>query len=99
MIHLSYTAAEIAEMHTQDIANDAAVSDEQQTQDFTRSQTRALEDDQMSPSQQFSPVVITSDPTIYTPLPPSTIFDEGQRSAASDRISYYYSDGNSCQTL
>ena len=43
LIHPSYTATEIAKMHTQDIADDAVVSAEQQTQAFTRSQTRALE--------------------------------------------------------
>ena len=73
LIHPSYTAAEIAKMHTQDIADDAAVSAAQQTQAFTRSQTRALEAAQMSPSQQFSPAaIITPDPTIYTPILPSS---------------------------
>ncbi len=43
LIHPSYTAAEIAKMHTQDIADDVSVSAEQQTQAFPRSQTRALE--------------------------------------------------------
>jgi hypothetical protein len=32
LVHPSYTAAEIAKMHTQDIADDAAVSADQQTQ-------------------------------------------------------------------
>jgi hypothetical protein len=76
LVHPSYTAAEIAKMHTQDIADDAVVSAEQQTQAFTRSQTRALEAAQISPSQQFSPAGTTPDPTIYTPLLPSPVFDE-----------------------
>ena len=76
LIHPSYTAAEIAKMHTQDIADDAVVSAEQQTQAFMRSQTRALEAAQISPSQQFSPAGTTPDPTIYTPLLPSPVFDE-----------------------
>jgi hypothetical protein len=76
LIHPSYTTAEIAKMHTQDIADDVAVSAEQQTQAFTRSQTRALEAVQISPSQQFSSAGTTSDSIIYTPLLPSPVFDE-----------------------
>jgi hypothetical protein len=53
LVHPSYTTSEIAKMHTQDIADDAAVSTAQQTQAFTRSQTRALEAAQLVVSQQF----------------------------------------------
>ncbi len=49
-------------MHTQDIADDAAVSAEQQTQAFTRSQTSALEAAQLAAPQQVSPAVFTPDP-------------------------------------
>ncbi len=76
LVHPSYTAAEITKMHTQDIADDAAVSAEQQTQAFTRSQTRALEAAQMSPSQQLSPVISNPDLSVYTPILASNIFNE-----------------------
>ncbi len=71
--HPSYTAAEIAKMHTQDVADDAAVSAEQQTHAFTRSQTRALEATQDATQDLVSTAAIVypvlSDPTVFTPLP------------------------------
>jgi hypothetical protein len=76
LVYPSYTAAEIAKMHMQDIADDAAVSAEQQTQAFTRSQTRALEAAQLAAPQQFSPAVLAPDPTIYTRSIPSPTLDE-----------------------
>ena len=76
LIHPSYPAAEIAKIHTQDITDDTDVSVEQQTQVFTCAQTRALETAQLDAPQQVSPVVFTSDPTIYTPPPPSISLDE-----------------------
>ena len=76
LVHTSYTAAEIAKIHTQDIADDAAVSDAQQTQAFTRSQARALETAQLAAPQQFSPAALAPDPTIYTRPIPSPTLDE-----------------------
>jgi hypothetical protein len=76
LVHPSYTAAEIAKMHTQDIADDAAVSADQQTQAFTRSQTRALEAAQLVEPQQFSPALLAPDPTIFTRPIQQTSLDE-----------------------
>ena len=80
LLYPSYTAAEIAKMHTQDVADDAAVSAEQQTQAFTRSQTRALEATQAATEDLVSTAVIAfpvlSDPTAFTPLPAPIMPDE-----------------------
>ena len=80
LLYPSYTAAEIAKMHTQDVADDAAVSAEQQTHAFTRSQTRALEATQDATQDLVSTAAIAypvlSDPTAFTPLPAAIIHDE-----------------------
>ena len=75
LIHPSYTAGEIAKIHTQDVADDSVVSVEQHTQTFTRSQTLALEAAQAATQDLIShvdlAVPVLLDPTIYTPSPPS----------------------------
>ena len=80
LVYPSYTAAEIANMHTQDAADDAVVSAEQQTHTFTRSQTRVLETTQDVTQDLVSTVVIAhpvlSDLPAFTPRPAAIIHDE-----------------------
>ena len=80
LLYPSYTATEIANMHTQDVSDDADVSTEQQTNVFTRSQTRALEATQDATQDLVSTTAIAypvlSDPTAFTPLPAAIIHDE-----------------------
>ena len=80
LLYPSYTTSEIAKMHTQDVTDDAAVSAEQQTHVFTRTQTRALESTQDTTQDLVSTADIAypvlSDPTAFTPLPGVIIPDE-----------------------